>query len=674
MSPSDDDAPRWWQNESVRHHVYGVFQGGGAKGIAYVGALRELRDQGCWFKGVAGSSAGAIVAVFIAAGLSPEELFDRVPGATKAIRPLGRRGWLSLGAPETLGHFSTEDLRLFIERQIREQIGVAVERPADVTFRELFEITGIELNIVVLSAPDTPIVLNAWSAPDSQVSYAAVASSAIPVVMTPQVLPGAGALAANVVVDGGAWANYPTFVFKDPSVRAFYGAPALPQDCKVVGFVLQVPAETRDRTPRSRIAGFASFVLLAACLGSLQFMLAWFVHLLQTDQAFGWPPFLLIGGVFGIVLFMVSAQPLVAPGAVIVIRSLAAIYGDAFTRMFSFLCLLVLQFCFLALLTKWAWDFKGGMSLFFLAGIVASYVIIAFSAFMFRYGEALLVTGLPAARAAMRATTGVAEWAGAAGTDLVVRVPVLQGVGTVSFDLPVEKLKQAAEYAADGVRPALNGLIGHLDGAAPPKDVAGGVGRNLEFLTAEVREKRARQLVEIQEKKDAPDWRWGSKGSQITFLVIGVVALQCAAYAFAPRVEGLFSLNRPDPRVALGLTGALAVMSLWMSATWRALVPSRIFAAERRRACWVWFALVAWSILAAGATTQLLQSMDQPRGEHLLKYDYWYLSRIWTWVPALGSGDVGVSGPSWAAWIVLVVVAWASLVLLVRLTMVTRNP
>ena len=56
--------------------AYGIFQGGGAKGFAYVGAIKEAEDQGVEFVGVAGTSAGAIVAALLASGYSADELYD----------------------------------------------------------------------------------------------------------------------------------------------------------------------------------------------------------------------------------------------------------------------------------------------------------------------------------------------------------------------------------------------------------------------------------------------------------------------------------------------------------------------------------------------------------------------------------------------------------------------
>ena len=55
-----------------------VFEGGGVKGIAYVGALRQLENRGILsdVKRIGGTSAGAINAVLLSAGYSPAETED----------------------------------------------------------------------------------------------------------------------------------------------------------------------------------------------------------------------------------------------------------------------------------------------------------------------------------------------------------------------------------------------------------------------------------------------------------------------------------------------------------------------------------------------------------------------------------------------------------------------
>ena len=57
------------------HQADAVFQGGGVKGIALVGALIEFGDHGWteWIS-VAGTSAGSIIASYIACGHGPDDL------------------------------------------------------------------------------------------------------------------------------------------------------------------------------------------------------------------------------------------------------------------------------------------------------------------------------------------------------------------------------------------------------------------------------------------------------------------------------------------------------------------------------------------------------------------------------------------------------------------------
>lgn len=53
-----------------------VFEGGGVKGIAYVGAMKVLEKEGILknIKRVGGTSAGSINAVLLAAGFSNQEI------------------------------------------------------------------------------------------------------------------------------------------------------------------------------------------------------------------------------------------------------------------------------------------------------------------------------------------------------------------------------------------------------------------------------------------------------------------------------------------------------------------------------------------------------------------------------------------------------------------------
>src|SRR5687768_14936004 len=100
----------WWRSPERREQWNGVFQGGGAKGVAYVGALRAVQEAGCWFRAVAGSSAGAITACMIAASLTPDEIETASRSGLSQVRKVSRLKHLQaiLGADQPL--FETDNL------------------------------------------------------------------------------------------------------------------------------------------------------------------------------------------------------------------------------------------------------------------------------------------------------------------------------------------------------------------------------------------------------------------------------------------------------------------------------------------------------------------------------------------------------------------------------------
>ena len=76
----------WWRERGITRFVAGVFEGGGAKGIVYRGALEAMvedADGPCWFSAVAGASAGAITATLIAAGLEPAQVSAEAAASTR---------------------------------------------------------------------------------------------------------------------------------------------------------------------------------------------------------------------------------------------------------------------------------------------------------------------------------------------------------------------------------------------------------------------------------------------------------------------------------------------------------------------------------------------------------------------------------------------------------------
>ncbi|MGR5308074.1 patatin-like phospholipase family protein [Vibrio mediterranei] len=60
-----------------------VFEGGGAKGIAHIGALKAIEDYGLTINKVAGTSAGAIISTLIALGYKADDLYNPETGEGK---------------------------------------------------------------------------------------------------------------------------------------------------------------------------------------------------------------------------------------------------------------------------------------------------------------------------------------------------------------------------------------------------------------------------------------------------------------------------------------------------------------------------------------------------------------------------------------------------------------
>jgi NTE family protein len=234
-----------------------VFEGGGAKGVAYVGALHAIEDRGLGVAAVAGASAGAITAVLVACGYSAarleKEMASSLSHLAAQLPPRGNRSklpWLKalfrvLGALRAHGRvLDTQALRAWLAGLLAERVAsdLSIDGNA-VTFSQLYGATGIELYVVAANVSrQRQVVFSHHTTPACQVIDAVLAACGIP-----------GAFASgklivhesgrnsperlHTIVDGGVWANYPTFVFKDASFRQFHGLGELKNP--VIGFLLE---------------------------------------------------------------------------------------------------------------------------------------------------------------------------------------------------------------------------------------------------------------------------------------------------------------------------------------------------------------------------------------------------------------------------------------------------
>lgn len=260
-----------------------VFEGGGAKGIVFVGAVQEFEAQGHTADRLLGTSAGAITATLLAAGYTSDQMlaalneqedgkpvfmgFMGVPGpfseqevATSATMDFLRAIDLPL-VPEFVERkldaalvdlFSRSEkyrhLFSFVERGgwyiadrfrswLTEKLdtGEVAGKPrrfGSMTLAEFHAATGRELSLVAADTTSQGIlVLNHRTAPRCPVVWAARMSMSIPFVWqevewSPEWGPYRGRdVSGHMIVDGGVLSNFPIelFVSAEPHVTKLMG-------------------------------------------------------------------------------------------------------------------------------------------------------------------------------------------------------------------------------------------------------------------------------------------------------------------------------------------------------------------------------------------------------------------------------------------------------------------
>jgi NTE family protein len=217
--------------EATKRPVDLVLEGGGVKGVGLMGAVAGLDEAGYRFVRLAGTSAGAIVASLLAAGLPVPEALDRmhqldlgrfrdpttlsrVPLVGRGLSLLANRGFYegdALGAwlapqLDELGVRTFGDLRLTGE----EADAVGVDR----AYRLVVIATDLSLGRLVELPWDYERLYGLD--PDVQLVTDAVrASSAIPFFYRPSTLRHADGDTSHLV-DGGLLSNFPVGVFDQP--------------------------------------------------------------------------------------------------------------------------------------------------------------------------------------------------------------------------------------------------------------------------------------------------------------------------------------------------------------------------------------------------------------------------------------------------------------------------
>ena len=284
-----------------------VFEGGGAKGMAFVGAVSKLLDAGHSFNRLLGTSAGAITATLLAAGYSTEEM-NAAMGEKEQGKPVFT-GFM--GEPEefkpdeidgsaTLALLKNIDITLlpkFLEDKMDRKVTEALakggksrhlvalverggwfaagrfvhwmtakldagKRPdgtpraySTMNLRQFFEATGVDLSMVASDTTDARLlVLNHRTAPECPLVYAVRMSMSIPLVWDEVLwrkewgLYRDRDLSGHAIVDGGMLSNFPLelFISGEPQVTKVMGPKqANPVLGLMIDEALEVPVAAR---------------------------------------------------------------------------------------------------------------------------------------------------------------------------------------------------------------------------------------------------------------------------------------------------------------------------------------------------------------------------------------------------------------------------------------------
>lgn len=200
-------------------NIDGVFSGGGIKGFALVGAFEVLEEKGYQFERVAGTSAGAILASFVAAGYTAKEiekLLDELDletflDARKFIIPLPFMKWLRLY--KRLGVYEGKALEQWIFDKLAQK---GIYSFADLPEGALKIVASDLTNGKMLVLPDD-LEHYGVSAKSFPVARAVRMSCSIPFFFEPiKMKVGTD---DTIIVDGGVLSNFPMWLFQDEDRR-----------------------------------------------------------------------------------------------------------------------------------------------------------------------------------------------------------------------------------------------------------------------------------------------------------------------------------------------------------------------------------------------------------------------------------------------------------------------
>lgn len=185
-----------------------VFEGGGIKGIAFVGVLKAIEEERLEIDNLAGTSVGALIAALIAAGYTSSELEEillnydftklKTNKANKTIPFIGK----ALALLKYKGLYSTDELERFIDELLNKK---NVKTFNDLKCDLKIVACDISYQKMIIFPDDLPEY--GFNKETFPLSKAIVMSCTIPMVFEPYKFNN------SLIVDGGVVSNYPIWIF-----------------------------------------------------------------------------------------------------------------------------------------------------------------------------------------------------------------------------------------------------------------------------------------------------------------------------------------------------------------------------------------------------------------------------------------------------------------------------
>jgi len=189
--------------EAERMDINLVFEGGGVKGIALVGALKKFEEAGVNAVGVAGTSAGSVVAALYAAGYSSDDMKDLLTKTSFS-------DFLDASWPKWFGLW--HNFGLYRGRRLYAWVYDLLRKKGVTNFRDA------KRELVVIASNLTSkeiLVFNKVENPSVAIAEAVRMSSGIPLFFH------AYKWGESLVVDGGLLSNYPVWAFANSKLPTF---------------------------------------------------------------------------------------------------------------------------------------------------------------------------------------------------------------------------------------------------------------------------------------------------------------------------------------------------------------------------------------------------------------------------------------------------------------------